>query len=203
MSKVNLNPGGEPDIREAETVWYIDEGDEIDYWTQGDEVSFDGQSSFWRFITLEFVLWGALVAVVLYFVMDLLEKLVVDEERRQAQALDDQRENPDGLDEFIAVCEAHTTTVITWSMARRYGACAEGLKEFQSEYFPERTEVTIGELLPLMRGWSQYWGNIIEVVTGVLIEQGVLRSYYVWNYRVYSPREAAELPAANPSDATS
>jgi hypothetical protein len=203
ISKVNLNPGGEPDIREAETVWYVDKGDEIDYWTQGDEVSFDGQSSFWRFITLEYALWGALVALVLYCIMDLLEKLVIDEDRRKAQELDDQRENPDGLDEFIAVCEAHTTTVITWKMARRYGACEQGLKGFQSEYFPERTEVTLGELLPLIRGSNPYWWDIIRVVTGVLVESGVVRSSYRSENRLQRPEEVAEFPFVMPAADTS
>lgn len=100
--------------------------------------------------------------------------------------------SPKSRVEFIRLMQDYAGLVITWQMARDADACEDGLKAFQTAYFPRRRRLTLGELIPFVRHDSVYWFDVCSVINRVLAGRGILCDDYWYGMQFYSP--ATELP---------
>lgn len=100
---------------------------------------------------------------------------------------------PTSLPEFIAMMNAHADETINWSEAHSAGACIKGLRFFQHHYFPGRTEVTVAELVPLVRYRHFYWHDTLDVVINIFALRGMLRRHYNWRLWFRPPVDMLRL----------
>lgn len=188
-SRVDISSSGEPDIHTTKTDWYAQVGDPIDYWSRDGRVSFNDKSipnQPGGYLGLGV---GIVLTIALFIFLIKFEKVVDHYNELIAEREDRLRAAPSSLQEFVALCREHGETVITLHEARELGACENGLRNFQVEYFTGKRRATIDELLPFIEGYNNYWDDVTKIVSGKLRIMGVIKSTYRYSAAIQPPDE--------------